>query len=310
MKRTLKIIGTLLLLLLVVLVVWGLIEPYFLDRESYLVPMPGLPAAWQGETVAVIGDMQIGMWLDNESTVADAVDAIVAADPAAALLVGDFVYHSVDSGGNEVQTAANLAAPLVEAGIPTYAVLGNHDYSLLEQGGEKREELAARMTAVLEAEGIPVLQNEALPLENPAGGPPLYIVGVGSHYANNDFPDAALASVPADAPRVVMMHNPDSFAKVAAGGAPLAVAGHTHGGQMSIPFTPNWSFISLVQPDDEVHVDGWIEDSYGAPGNRLYVNRGIGMSLLPLRILTRPEVTFFQLEQAPGGTLERPVQQE
>lgn len=310
MKKTLKIIGSVALLLLLLLLVWGLIEPYVLDQERYAVPMPGLPTEWQGETVAVIGDLQIGMWLANEGTVAEAVRAIIAEDPAAALLIGDFVYHTADPEGQEVQNAVDLVAPLVEAGIPTYAVLGNHDYSLLNEGGQKREELAERVAAALEAAGIPVLQNEALPLAHSGDGPPLYIVGVGSHYANNDLPEMALSSVPAQAPRVVMMHHPDSFEQVPASTAPLAVAGHTHGGQFSIPFTPQWSLLALVQHGDEVHAGGWIEASYGAAGNRLYVNRGIGMSLLPLRILTQPELTFFRLDQAQSDTLEEPSEVE
>ena len=49
--------------------------------------------------------------------------------------------------------------------------------------------------------------------------------------------------------------------------------------------------------DDEVHADGWISD-YGAPGNRLYVNRGIGFSVLPLRLNCPPELTWFTLTGA------------
>ena len=66
------------------------------------------------------------------------------------------------------------------------------------------------------------------------------------------------------------------------------------------------SLMTLVQNEDEVHADAWVEESYGAPGNRLYINRGIGMSILPLRILAQPELTFFQLEQAEGEGLAPP----
>ena len=69
----------------------------------------------------------------------------------------------------------------------------------------------------------------------------LYMVGIGSHYANHDAPAVALAQVPEQAPRIVMMHNPDSFSVLPAGTAPLMVAGHTHGGQIRLPFTSEWS---------------------------------------------------------------------
>lgn len=306
MKKALKGIGTILAVLLLVLVIWGLSEPYTLDEEVYRVPMSGLPAGWDGETVAVVGDFQVGMWLDNENTVQDAVEAIIAEDPAVALLLGDFVYHAVGPQDDEIDQVQTMLAPLTEAGIPTYAVLGNHDFSLASPADQKREDLAAAVTASLEGIGIPVLQNEALALEPAGGASPLYIVGVGSHYAGNDEPAVALAEVPAEALRVVMMHNPDSFAEVPANSAALAVAGHTHGGQISLPYTPNWSLMTLVQNEDEVHADGWVEATYGAAGNRLYINRGIGMSLLPLRILAQPELTFFELQPGQGGALQQP----
>lgn len=90
-----------------------------------------------------------------------------------------------------------------------------------------------------------------------------------------------------------MMHNPDTFGRLPPSSAPLAVAGHTHGGQIRIPFTPEWSWITF-KSEDEVHADGWIDD-YGAPGNRLYVNRGIGFSVVPIRINAPPEITMFTL---------------
>ena len=89
------------------------------------------------------------------------------------------------------------------------------------------------------------------------------------------------------------MHHPDTFASLPAGSAPLAIAGHTHGGQVRLPFLPRWSWMTLAK-DEPVHVDGWIQD-YGAAGNRLYVNRGIGFSTIPIRINCPPEITIFTL---------------
>ena len=105
-----------------------------------------------------------------------------------------------------------MITPLVEADIPTYAVLGNHDYGLANPRIPEKEGPAAAVEAAVEAAGIPVLQNESMALAHPSGGVPLFIVGIGSHYAQNDFPETALAGVPPEAPRVVMMRNPDSIA--------------------------------------------------------------------------------------------------
>lgn len=92
------------------------------------------------------------------------------------------------------------------------------------------------------------------------------------------------------------MHNPASFERIAAGRAPIAFAAHTHGGQVRIPFTPKWTWLSWVR-GERVHSDGWDPPSVGAPGNRLYINRGIGMSELPVCINCRPELTLFTLRR-------------
>lgn len=299
MKKFLKVLGALLLLFLAALI-WGLIEPYLLDQKRYVVEMPNLPPGLEDQTIALISDFQLGMWLDNESTAAKAVAAIIDEQPMLALVAGDFIYHVAEPNGEEIDEAVALVRPLVEANIPTYAVLGNHDYSLGQENGKKRDDLAAAVANGLEAAGIQVLKNESALSPPVADGAQLTIVGIGSHYAGNDLPEVALAEVPADAPRVVIMHHPDSFEKLPPGTAPLAVAGHTHGGQFRVPFTPDWSLISLTL-DDSLHADGWVVEPFGAAGNRLYVNRGIGMSLVPLRFLARPELTFFMLVRDQDG---------
>ncbi len=77
--------------------------------------------------------------------------------------------------------------------------------------------------------------------------------------------------------------------------APLALAGHTHGGQLRLPFMSQWSWMALVS-DEKIYADGWI-NGFGKSGNRLYVNRGIGFSLIPARVNCLPELTFFTLHR-------------
>ena len=283
-----------LLALVGLFLVWGVAEPYFIDEQSYEVQLPNLPAALEGEQVAVIADLQVGMWLANTWTVQRVVARLVEEKPAAVLIAGDFVYH-VDSSSPVIAEAVSLLAPLVGAGIPTYAVLGNHDYAMPTSEAPKNTALAGAVQSALEDAGITVLQNEAAPLPTQTtGSPPLYIVGVGAHVAAEDRPEAALAGVPADAPRIVLMHHPESFKAFPADTAPLAVAGHTHGGQFRLPFTPSWTWMSYTR-EDEVHADGFIQN-YGAAGNRLYINRGIGFSVVPLRLNAPPELTLFTLK--------------
>ncbi len=278
------------------LLVWGVaIEPRLIDREEEVAAVPGLPAAWEGQRVALIADLQVGMWLANTGTVRRIVAQLVEERPALVLIAGDFIYQPGDDARDEIAEAVELIRPLPQAGIPTYAVLGNHDYSLNWRDDPKREDIARQLRAALAERGVRVLHNEAIPLPAPGDAAALYLVGIGSAWAGEDRA-AAVGQVPAGAPRLVFMHNPDSFADLPAGAAPLALAAHTHGGQVRLPFTPDWSWLDLVK-DEESHADGWIA-GYGAPGNRLYVNRGIGFGTLPVRINCPPELTVFTLRPA------------
>lgn len=276
------------------LLAWGLLEPYFIDEQAHEASIPALPGAWEGERVALIADMQIGMRLGNTRTIERIVDRIVQEAPATVLIAGDFVYHPGETF-EEAQLAARLLEPLTRAGIPTFAVLGNHDYAMPTKSAAKNQALAAAVRAALEGVGIRVLENEAvaLPAPNASEDDPLFLVGVGAHISGNDAPEIALEGLPVDAPRIAMMHHPNSFAAFPEGSAPLAVAGHTHGGQFRIPFMPDTTWMTFTE-GDEVHADGWISD-YGASGNRLYVNRGIGFSVVPLRLNCPPELTWFTL---------------
>lgn len=289
---------------LVLLLVYGsAVEPrLILDVEEEVAPIPGLPPEWEGEEVAVLADFQIGIWWANRGMMERAVREAIRRRPAVVLLAGDFIYQPDDTPADLVEDVVEVLRPLAASGIPTYAVLGNHDWGLEVPKDSNPNVEAMRLTReALTALGIPVLRNQAIPLARPGGGAgtgvPLYLVGIGSEYANEAEPLDALREVPQGAPRVVFMHNPDSFREIPAGAAPLAVAGHTHGGQIRVPGLPEWSWMALVQ-GGEVTADGWIDD-YGEPGNRLYVNRGIGFSYVPIRLFCPPELTLFTLRRAP-----------
>lgn len=302
-----------LVLIAAVLFVWGLIEPRtILDEEQERAPIPALPAAWEGAEIAVLGDFQLGIWLANEQMARKAVARVVERKPAAVLLTGDFLYKPVEEHekseareeidpegwreiGDQIGRSVALVRPLTEAGIPTYAVLGNHDYLAETPKAFVWSRVANDLERALEGVGVTVLRNEAVAVERK--GERLYLGGTDSLYARRARPDQMLEMIPPGAPRIVLIHHPEVFEQLPANSAPLAVAGHTHGGQVRLPWLPDWSLMSMTQ-EDEVTADGWIRKDYGAAGNRLYVNRGIGFSMLPIRINCPPELTWFTLEKA------------
>ena len=278
----------------------GLLEPYRLVTDAIDGPVPGLPESWRGAKVVVLADFQVGLFMDNRATVRRAVARAVAARPAFVLLAGDLVHDTARGVG----PVAELLRPLTAAGIPTYAVLGNHDYGMPTDRHKPDRALAGALTRALREVGVRVLRNESALLEN-EHGETLYLVGLDSSLPHGgDDPERAFAAVPDGAPRVALMHHPDSYAKIAAYAAPLAFAGHTHGGQVRLPFAAGQSLLTRLR-DGRRYDEDWAR-RHGSPGNRLYVTRGVGCSVLPVRLNCPPEftlVTLMRPEEAEGVPL-------
>ncbi len=276
---------------------WGtVIEPRFLlDAAEVEAEIPALPSGWEGRTVALLSDFQVGMWGGNDGMAEKAVDEAIARGVSAALFAGDFVYTPDSS---EVDRAVGIVRVFRDAGIPFIAVLGNHDYSLMKQTSEVDQATLLYLTSQLKDAGATILENQATPLVQ--GGDTLWVAGVGSVWAGKSDPAAALGGLPPEAPRLVLMHNPESYREIPSGEAPLALAGHTHGGQIRILPGRSESWLDIVREGETV-ADGWAADSIGAPGNRMYVTRGIGFSALPVRINCRPELTLVTLRSANGA---------
>jgi predicted MPP superfamily phosphohydrolase len=216
-------------------------------------------------------------------------------------MAGDFVYEGDNSVDPQMQEVLSIIQPLLDHKLPVYAVLGNHDYSLMNEGSQKESFVAYRVRGILDSAGVHMMDNRVavlvLPGADSATSPRLYLVGIGERWAKNDSIVSTLAKVPKGAPRVVFMHDPDSFVRAPAGEAPFAVAAHTHGMQVGIPYVSDWLWRHKFS-DEGSGVEGWI-DHYGKPGNRLYVNRGVGFSIIPARVHAPPELTVFTLTRAP-----------
>jgi len=296
-KRTAMGIGVIFGLI----IVWGLLEPYYIKVQKEEASIPNLSESWKGEEIAVVGDFQVGMWMDNTYTIERIVDRLIEMEPKAVLITGDFVYHTVGDRDAEVKKMQDILRPLAKTSIPVFTVLGNHDYGMDKKTAQPNLEVAEKVSSALEDIGVHVLKNESVPLTPSDQNSPdetdeeelLYLVGIGATWPEFSRPIEAFNEVPGNSPRIVLMHNPNNFSELKAHSSPLTMAGHTHGGQMRIPFIPNWSYLSLVK-DGKVHPYGWF-DKNGAAGNHLYVNPGIGFSGVPIRINVPPEITVFSL---------------
>lgn len=139
----------------------------------------------------------------------------------------------------------------------------------------------------MRAENIPVLVNEGRPIER--GGERIWICGVDSWFGETYDPGAALSGVPEQECRVVLLHEPDCADEVSRIGADFMMAGHSHGGQVRVPFVgaPVLPPMSRKYPIGLRTVNGM----------QLYTSRGIGVIHLPIRFDCPPEITLFTLRR-------------
>lgn len=176
--------------------------------------------------------------------------------------------------------------------MPTRPYAKVEDHEPLDQVGGTDE-----LTAALQGGGVEVLQNDVatVPFGEGDGADPLHVVGLGAARPGLDDADQALGEIPEDAPRLVLMHNPTSFPELPAHAAPLALAGHTHCGQIALPGSPHWSYLRLTA-EEALVADGFAPADYGAEGNELFVSCGIDFSLVPVRInAASPQLVLVEL---------------
>ena len=115
----------------------------------------------------------------------------------------------------------------------------------------------------------------------------IWLIGLDDPTFGRPNLSAALSNVPAGAYRIALFHSPKYFS-VSAGRYDLALAGHSHGGQIRLPFLkPLWLPAGVGS-----YVEGWFEKE----GSRMYVSRGVGTTLLPIRFLCRPELAIVTIE--------------
>lgn len=255
----------------------SLVEPYLLEVVRRRMPVRNLPAELEGATLAHFADTHVGPVRD--AFVRDAFATLQAERPDIIVITGDLTatYHA-----GVVDEVKRTYTNLSHARLATLAVLGNHDYG--PEWSDVRH--AALVARALGEHGIRVLSNE---LVSVAG---LQIAGMDELWSGRFDPRQALVGLDPDRAMMALTHNPDS-ADLAGwdGFEGWILAGHTHGGQVSLPFLGP----PIVPVENERYTAGEFELS----GNRrMYINRGVGYTSLRLRFGARPELTMFELHSA------------
>jgi predicted MPP superfamily phosphohydrolase len=263
----------------------GEIERHWIETSHYEVQLPGLAPEFEGYRIAQLSDIHMDEFTEP-FFVRDAVERINRLKPDAVFLTGDFVTHQLApqkfAEGSAWQCANLLNGLQCQQ---RYAIFGNHDVLV-------GEHVVGR---ALKDNGIMLLRNSYAPVEH--RGARYWVAGVDDALEGN--PDAA-AAVPAairnqrNEPVILLCHEPDYVDTIARHPAgqwvDLVLSGHTHGGQVRMPFLPPIQ----LPPLGRKYVAGWFQ----VGSMRLFVNRGLGTVGVPFRFDCPPEITLFKLRAA------------
>lgn len=247
-----------------------------LERTDYTVTGGKLPEAFDGFCIVQISDLHNTVFgSHNERLLA----MIREAEPDIIAVTGDMI----DSRRTDVAAALEFARAAMEI-APCYYVTGNH---------EMRDEAYEELEAGLIEAGVTVLRGKSVTLERE--GAKLRIAGVDDPTARTKDSDAfpavmtgMLVSLTDESYTVLLSHRPELFDIYQTFGMDLVLAGHTHGGQIRLPFIGGLYGSDTFFPEYDAGL-------FAREGTAMIVSRGLGNSLFPLRINNRPEVVVITL---------------
>ncbi len=260
----------------------GEIERHYLSRLEVTVPIRNLPSAFEGFRIVQLSDFH-HRHFEEDFFLRHVVAESNRLQPDMVALTGDFI--TADHGGAQPNLLhAEICASMLSALTAPlrFCTLGNHDVVNAEG-----------VTAALERHNLTVLRNRYVALDR--HGDRLWIAGLADAYFDVPNLETAVPETREGQPVILLGHEPD-FADTVREIAPvdLMLAGHTHGGQVRVPFMPPMFLPGLGQK--------YVHGLFRFGNMHLYVNRGLGAVHIPVRFHCPPELTVITLRNATNAT--------
>ena len=229
-----------------------------------------LPQRFDGFRILHLSDLHIDALPGLAERVAAALDGVCC---DVCLMTGDYRF-AIEGSCLRAWSGMRTVLSSISAPHGTFAILGNHDPS--------------EMAPALERLGVRMLINESTAVHKDSES--IWLAGVDDPYDFRcDDLATALEEVPPGAFKILLAHTPDLYRPAAAGGVDLYLCGHTHAGQVRLPWIG-----SIIQNSDapRSHTHGYWRhrDIQG------YTSRGIGCSMLPVRFNCPPEIVLMELK--------------
>ncbi|MEJ2006546.1 MAG: metallophosphoesterase [Acidobacteriota bacterium] len=254
------------------------------EKSFVQMKLKRLPRGFDGFRIAQLSDIHIGPFMTS-ADVRHVVELTNALRADLVVLTGDYITWDPSTQKAAVESLSGLKSPF---GI--YGCLGNH---------EMWTHTEASITRLFAERNVKILRQERAPIQ--VGGENLNLIGVdfqshrrmGRHNGvySGPYLQGVRRLVQPGHVNILLSHNPNTFDRAAELGIDLSLAGHTHGGQISLEFiSPDLSPARLLTP--------YVRGHFQKPGGQLYVNRGIGTIGVPIRFDAPPEITLFELVRA------------
>ena len=251
-------------------------EPNGFVVETVHLRLRRLPRIFSGFRIAQISDIHMGGWMTPDR-LQHVADLVIAQNPDILVITGDFLKGRsfTETAKQAIRDLTRTLAPLA-ASIPTFAVLGNHDYWTNPEA----------IRGMLRHCRITDLTNAVVAVTRE--GENLYLCGVDDIRHGTVRLDDVIAQLEENSAAILLVHEPDfADTSAATGKFDLQISGHTHGGQIVVPFYGP----PVLPPSGRKYPSGL----YKVGPMFQYTNRGVGTDTVSARINCPPEVTLFVL---------------
>lgn len=247
------------------------IERYIILTNIYRIPVPNLPKAFTGFRIVQLTDLHYGLLVPLE-LIHHVVERANRLKPDIIVCTGDYV-HERNSTTQIDQVWPILSKLTAPSGV--YSVLGNHDH----WADTERSDYWLKITRQdIRHKVYPVRRN----------GQRLWLAGAGDLYEDHRDLDFVLEQIPDSACRIVLAHNPDSADTNFSKRIDLMISGHTHGGQVNIPF--------VGPPVLPVYNRSYSCGLKRSPrGCNVFISKGVGWAICPVRFNCMPEIAVLEL---------------
>ncbi|WP_053366027.1 metallophosphoesterase [Bacillus sp. FJAT-27245] len=254
------------------------IEPILLDVQTHEIIHPLIPEQLDGIRIVQFSDTHLGFQY-TLGQLTELAGKISSLKPDMIIFSGDLMDepNKFDSAHAIIPILQALHAPLGK-----FSIYGNHDH-----GGYGTK----LYKTIMGESGFRTLVNESVAVTR--NGQSIYLAGIDDAMLGKPDIESSVKGIPANAYKILLSHAPDLADDAAGYGFHFQLSGHSHGGQIKIPF-----FGALVKPP---FAEKYHEGFYTIAGEvplTLYVNRGLGTTRLPFRFMSKPELTVFTLKNS------------